>query len=62
MPMLFVSFFGRRDGTEARGWVVIDRGPIKTGADMEDLHRWLEIHRHYDRDTVGVISFQRLEQ
>lgn len=62
MTLIFVSFFGRRGGVEARGWVVVERGPIKTGADMEDLHRWIESNRNYDQNTVGVVSFQRLEQ
>jgi len=59
---LFVSFFGNKNGAQARGWVVLEcDDKISTGARVEDLCRQIEIARGYDTGTLVIGNFRRLE-
>lgn len=62
MGPLYVSFVGNRNGQHSWGWVVFGEvGALSFGADIEELCKVVEKQRGYDRGTVVVINFCRLE-
>ena len=61
MAPLFVSYIGNRSGRHARGWTVMDHGPLDDAAAIDRLTRKLEQERGYDDGSLVLISFRRLE-
>lgn len=62
MKPLFVSFVGRMAGQFAQGWVVLSHDtPLAIGVDVQRLAQELELIRGYDKGTLVLIGFQRLE-
>lgn len=62
MPPLFVSYAGCVGGKSAQGWVVLtNHPPLATPEDMTALVDDLEQARGYDKGTLILVGFQRLE-
>lgn len=59
---MFASFIGSRNGSPSYGWCVFDTSqPIASGDDVESLTASLEEKRGYEKGTMVLLSFQRLE-
>lgn len=62
MRPLFVSYFAAKaDGTQTRGWLVLDVGPLVDAAAVQALHRQLEEQLGHEPGMLSVVGFQRLE-
>ena len=61
MSPMFVSFTGLRKGLTFWGWVELNADPIRNGKDIEHICNTIEESRGYDKGSVVIINFQRLE-
>lgn len=62
MKPMFISFSGHRAGIFSMGWAVVNCSAILDGADVEKLTCEVEKLRGYDKDSLVITNFRRLEE
>lgn len=62
MLPLFVSYSGHKSGMFTVGWVVLTYDePIINGESVTKLCEVIETNNNYDKGTVVITNFRRLE-
>jgi hypothetical protein len=61
MQPMFIAFVGNRDGLFSTGWAIADCDAIRTSENVQTLSDEIEKARNYDKGSLVITNFRRLE-